>query len=697
MLTDASCPLACLFACLQEDSGGSMAGSEIAQQAAEEGRALLPQEESARLPLQQLQQQQAQQQQQQQSWAPQPLEFDTGLRAASDADYLAPPDLAPSPVSSFSSPTAPAPAGRLTGSSAAAQATGGLCGLGSGLGSGGSSSGSPSGLPPLRLGRLSAPPASPRVALASVPPSPRTVPQSPRAGGRLFAVAGGDAAAPRSAQMSPRIRTSLLPSAANRQAVAHVGELMSGEGDDPAPSSPSSTASGSAASPAAPTSVSAAALGPFAMQWQASSRGQSRLLHSSATDGSRASGSAGGSGGFGTGGLGSGGGGGGFGTGRLGSGGGGGFHGLASVLKPLSPGKISPLASAANSPEPKEVLKEEAEEGAELAPGAAELASAALPHQQQAAQPPMPLLDQPEAAAVPAIATSCGEAAGTPATAARAEEEEAGSWDVPPADYLPAAAAAAAPGWPLPGRSVSLDMPGSEALPPSPFTQQQQQQPAQQPHHCRLSAAVLPLATAASASSRGSVKPWQAGTLLLRRSTSTPLIGIAEQLEQQAEAAATTPKAASDAGSGAGEGGLAAGLGSAASGGSSQLSEEVVAEARIRLVAGECARCAGGVGRRDCPLLNHSTWRSSGAVKFSLSPGTLLPLSGLKRYFHAKRGEGLLSAQAGAWDGVGGEVPWPAVQVGAWAEGGGWGEDKSGRKPTPRTHPTHSSAGPAHS
>jgi hypothetical protein len=95
------------------------------------------------------------------------------------------------------------------------------------------------------------------------------------------------------------------------------------------------------------------------------------------------------------------------------------------------------------------------------------------------------------------------------------------------------------------------------------------------------------MAVAARFAAAPGIKPWQAGALLLRRSMSTPLTGIADQLERQQQL--------KEQGSLAGEpGGPARDGGPSACepggpGSDGQWSQEVLAEARMRLVAGEAA------------------------------------------------------------------------------------------------------------
>ena len=154
-----------------------------------------------------------------------------------------------------------------------------------------------------------------------------------------------------------------------------------------------------------------------------------------------------------------------------------------------------------------------------------------------------------------------------------------------------------------------------QSMPPSPSPS---------PHSPRTAASAMGPAsslTLPSSGGRGTVgqalaaatdiKPWQAGAQVLRRSMSTPLTGVAEQLEQRqgavpgGELAAAPPAHEGGGGGGGGERG-------GNERGGVRWSEEVQAEARMRLVAG------------------------------------------LKRYFHAKRAEGLLRCVGGHAD-----VAWP--------------------------------------
>ena len=149
-------------------------------------------------------------------------------------------------------------------------------------------------LPHLRLGRLSAPSSA----------ASNVAPMSPRGLGRaapLGAAAGplgapaADAAAAPEALGSPRsmhglVRTSLLPASADRQAVQHVGELLSADEE------PSSAGfSGLGSRPAATVSANLALpTAPLGGQRTAASMGPSRLLRHSGSDNSRLGRSSGG-------------------------------------------------------------------------------------------------------------------------------------------------------------------------------------------------------------------------------------------------------------------------------------------------------------------------------------------------------------------------------------------------------------------
>lgn len=425
--------------------------------------------------------------------------------------------------------------------------------------------GAPPGLLPLRLPRLA----------VLAPGSPRAGAQqatafSPRAGGRLPGAAAAQLGEPGAVPLSPRsmhglVRTSLLPAAADRQAVQHVGELMSTDADPADPTNPPIRPwAGPTASQPLPSAAGGA---PFGLQQAgpSGSRGASRLVQASGGDLSLSSGG----GAAGPAGLGGGGARRGFGFSR------GSTSCLAALLKPPSPGKISPLASAANSPEPTESLEALPDEQPEAAPlhkqPPGTEAPAPAPPEGLGQPPLLPLDSLPSAPLTHAGPGSQGAlgaaaAAGVAVVGARA--------DPTPREL---------------GRSLSLDVPAVMPAPASPFLAQQQllrKQPSQPPeHHQRLPGALpLPLTTATSA---GTIKPWQAGALLLRRSMSTPLTGIAEQLEQQQGPGGALPKAASEADGALGGSGLAAMPSTASSAGGRPWSEEVLAEARMRLVAGK--------------------------------------------------------------------------------------------------------------
>lgn len=433
-------------------------------------------------------------------------------------------------------------------------------------------------LRPLRLGRpalqrTSAPGAT--TAAASRPMSPRGAPARPPALEALAAEAASGPQSPRS--MHGLVRTSLLPATADRQAVQHVSELMSG---DEEPSLQDGAGSCSAASQAASPRATVAAHGsqPTAAMGAPSAssqllpsagsgtqsrvltgRGPSSLLRPSLSDTARGGSGLGGRRGFG-----------GLLQARP-------SDGLAAVLQPPSPGRISPLtSSAATSPEP-------SEQAQLLQPrqgqGESREAEEALPPE----QPPLPLLD----AAPPDAEAGQPGASGETADDADAAEEEIDTGlelegALPPPGGLP--------GFPLrlPTRAmtiagIELGRSFSLAVPAAPH-----------PHHV-ASAAELPppagagVAVAASFAGTPGVKPWQAGALLLRRSMSTPLTGIAEQLEQQQKLppGLDAASAAGESAAGGGEPGAPS-----SQGGSGQWSHpEVLAEARMRLVAGAPHSC----------------------------------------------------------------------------------------------------------
>ena len=555
-----------------------------------------------------------------------PLAFDAGsLRAASDADFHLTGAAAMSAGSSFGSPGGPTPAAEaelgLDEHEAALPAIASMSSPAAAAGPAG-----PAGLPPLRLGRLSVP-SSPRPAAATAAETePQSARGTPRASlGAALAAEVGSAALPSSPRtMHGLVRGRLLPAAADRQAVMQVGEMMS---DDEPATSPAGAPSSVVGSPATaatapaqlppPATLQPDASGAFSapsFSWQqlppAGSRGTSRLLHSSTSDVGGASGTwgrrslDGGSSsgtaaaataavpaaprrGFA-----------GLGAARS--------SGLAALLRPPSPGKISPLASAGNSPEPADGNDED-EEGA-VAEAAAELAQ--QQQQQQHQLPELPPLPAPlEAADGTAAALTAAEPAAEPPAQPAAlhhapQDSEGSSISIRSAALL----------HPAIGRSVSLDMPSAGPLPPSPFVRQataagaavlptppHQQQAEQLSPHAALPGVVLPL-TASASGALGSITPWQTGALLLRRSMSTPLTGITEQLEGQAggmagNGAPQAPPAGGGSASGGGGGSLlpcAAGGATSAGASQGQWSEEVLAEARMRLVAGGMgARCLG--------------------------------------------------------------------------------------------------------
>ena len=205
-------------------------------------------------------------------------------------------------------------------------------------------------LPHLRLGRLSAPPSAAAAALMSPRGMGRAAPFG--AAVRPLGALAADAAAASEALGSPRsmhglVRTSLLPASADRQAVLHVGELLSADGD-PSPAA----CSGAGSPPAAAVSANQPPPAvPFGGQRPAAGRGASHLLRHSGSDHSRLGGSSGGRGAapeIPTA------------AAAVEAGGRRSFSGmmqapsagLAGLLKPPSPGMLSHLGSAANSPEP---------------------------------------------------------------------------------------------------------------------------------------------------------------------------------------------------------------------------------------------------------------------------------------------------------------------------------------------------------
>ena len=590
-----------------------------------------------------------------------PLAFDAGsLRAASDADFHLTEASAVSAGSSFASLGGPTPAAEaehgLYAHEAALPAVASMSSPAAAAGPAG-----PAGLPPLRLGRLSVP-SSPRPAAATAAvPEPQSARGTPRAslGAALAAEVGSTALLSSPRTMHGLVRGRLLPAAADRQAVMQVGEMMS---DDEPAASPSSAPGSAVGSPSAAATAPAQLPPPATLQpgpsgslsapsfsWQqlppAGSRGASRLLHSSTSD------VGGGSGKWGRRSLD----GGGSGTAAAATAavpaaprrgftglGAAGSSGLAALLRPPSPGKISPLASAGNSPEPADGNEEE--EGA-----VAQAVGASAQQQQQQ------LLLLPELPPLPAPLEAADGTAATPTAAAELAAEPAAAPPAPPAAMHHApqdskgssiSINGSAPPPPAIGRSVSLNVPSAGPLPPSPFvrpvtTAGAAALPAP-PHQHRaeelspltaLPGAVLPL-TASASRALGSIKPWQTGALLLRRSMSTPLTGIAEQLEGQAggkdgTGAPSSPPAGGGPASGGGGGSplpCAAGGATSAGAGTGQWSEEVLAEARMRLVAGGMgARRLGcgarGIERRSLPCIYCADSTAAIPVPFHHSHG----------------------------------------------------------------------------
>ena len=516
-------------------------------------------------------------------------------------------------------------------------------------------------LPRLRLGRVSTPLGGTRDASGSLPASPRP--------GRAAALSADAASAPTSPRgvMHGLVRTSLLPAAADRQAVQQVSELMDGEGDgggggsaaagaagsgpsaafsswSTQPPSPAMTprtaaqitprtaaqlaASGLSAAAVAPSEPSSPAFTPRTAGLLASLGGGPRPLRHTASGSTSSSG--GGSR------LGGGAGrpatarcvGGGFGGG-LAAGSRPAHAGLAVLFKPPSPGKISPLPSAGASPEPSE-LPAVAEGPSEPPdePTAAEALGFGRGLQEEAAAAAAQCVDAAAAAAVPGSQRARQQAQRAPAAAAleqavplapldsfpspsgrlgelvSAEEaaelgpftaagtagvaHEAGATE----EAGPAAAAQPQGAVSSPGRSRSLALPPlvHELLSPLDLPPTVEAEEGSTHGSAAAPATALPPAAMAAALTGAGIKPWQAGALLLRRSMSSPLTGIAGQLEAAEHQAA--------AGQGAGKGcagGGAAGAGQAAPGmpgvgvggpGGGQMSDEVLAEVRLRLVAG---------------------------------------------------------------------------------------------------------------
>lgn len=435
--------------------------------------------------------------------------------------------------------------------------------------------------------------------------------------------------------LSPRsmhglVRTSLLPAAADRQAVMHVGELIGGEAEESAARQRQTGMTRIPSLPASPRGqpAAAAAEAPSQPQQTGSWQPQRTLKHTASAGGRLRTGAS-----------------------RLGSGlssssaassGSGGAifsglnqpaparTGLAALFKPPSPGKISPLASAASSPEPAEVgeapqekdeVTEPAAEQASVGPAVAQASGGGsrVAAAEQSLLPPLPQLDslphplrsasQPDlAAGTPAEAGDSGAAAPPEMVPDLGEAADAAASAVPPGlPTLPSSAAAAEAASPAQrehARSYSAALPSHEELavlpdllvgsPPSHrhFGSSRSQTPA----------AGAGMAVATAAGSHGStVKPWQTGAMLLRRSMSTPLSGIAELLEAAGSAGPSTEAGGSPEGGGSPS--AAAALHSAASVQSLRWSEEVLAEARTRLVAGKTGRgqmrvvsfCAGNM------------------------------------------------------------------------------------------------------
>jgi hypothetical protein len=177
------------------------------------------------------------------------------------------------------------------------------------------------------------------------------------------------------------------------------------------------------------------------------------------------------------------------------------------------------------------------------------------------------------------------------------------------------------------------------------------------------------------------IKPWQASAVLLRRSLSSPLLGVAEELGQQQPL--SLGNQGDDSAAEAAGGGFAGGCTRG-----EMWTQEALSESRMRLVAGgtlqqlPCQRwlcfhiltksagknarspsseSAGKGQNKDMACAMHlsvscARLQSTHPCDLCFQPtpiwSVLLPAAslppfnaGLKRYFHAKRGEGLLSAQ----------------------------------------------------
>lgn len=506
------------------------------------------------------------------------------------------------------------------------------------------SAGAPTPLPRLRLSRASAPgqgnTAGPEEPLLS--PHARAT--------RLAADTAASQAAeePAAGPQSPRsmhglVRTRLLPAAADRQAVQHVGEILLSEDarsqqqqqpGSPGPASPARSARpaafGGAALPAAggrPFVGAPAGGSGLEAQQGGQGRGRLSLLGPPAGSGGHGGSSAG--------------------AGPSSRRFGGQLlpqlsTGLAGVLKPPSPGRISPFASSAASPmvatdlsqaarlQPEVAAGPEAltartaeiEEELEAGGGEAHLLREQLRHGGSAPSRGSGAVaeSEVEAEAGGDVGSEDDDAEEVVDTGLEVEEEaelfveRQGSQPLHQdrllslPSHLPAHARSVVGV----GRDASCSARAS--APPQLLLSSRLSAPVPvestglpiHPRHVPSASALQPAAGAgvavagqfaAARAAVPGIKPWQASAVLLRRSLSSPLIGVAEELGQQ-QPLSLGNRGDDSAAEAAGEGG--AGSGSTRG---EMWTQEALSESRMRLVAG------------------------------------------LKRYFHAKRGEGLLSAQ----------------------------------------------------
>ncbi|KAL4858875.1 Protein ACTIVITY OF BC1 COMPLEX KINASE 3 [Chlorella vulgaris] len=502
--------------------------------------------------------------------------------------------------------------------------------------------GAPTSLPRLRLSRASAP----GQGGSARPEEPLLSPHARETRLAADTAAGLVAEEPAAGPQSPRsmhglVRTRLLPAAADRQAVQHVGEILLSEDvrsqqqqqpGSPGPASPARSARpaafGGGALPAASGSPFAAA--PAAgSEWEAQqgSQGRGRLSLLGPPAGS------GGSGGSRTG------------AGPSSRRFGGQLlpqpsTGLAGLLKPPSPVRISPFASAAASPMlatdlsqaarlPPEVVAgpdastartAEIEEELEAGGREAHLRREQLRHGGSTPSRGSGAVaeSEVEAEADDDVGSEDDDAEEVVDTGLEVEEEAELFVERQGSQPLHQHRLPSLP-LHLPARARSLVGVGRDAsrlarasAPPQLLLSPQLSAPVSvaglpiHHHHVPSTSALQPAAgagvavAAQFAAARAAVpgiKPWQASAVLLRRSLSSPLIGVAEELGQQ-QPLSLGNQGDDSAAEAAGEGG--------AGGGSTRgemWTQEALSESHMRLVAG------------------------------------------LKRYFHAKRGEGLLSAQ----------------------------------------------------